>query len=138
MTTQSAVSEKTAPCPWRNEEVAFVASVDFSLIRDACLQDLGPGEFLSYLTRPQRLQGQLWWHLERNPQNCKFEMVKLLDKRMEKADKCLKFQKLLAGGLSVMDEIHLKRCPFCQRDLRQIKAKLPYYAEFYEEHSRPS
>lgn len=127
----------TEQCLHWKEEVAFIASINPSFLRDAWLNAMGglnpEYNLLEMLLKP--LEGQLWWHLTRHPQKCKYQMIKLLEERLDQFRNCHYWRKLLeiavTPGMERSDS-HLKDCVFCQRDLRQMKPKLPYYKEFYK------
>lgn len=127
---QEAVREDVFVCGYTEAEIALVASVDFSLVRDAAMHNMSGSDLLDHLLRP--LRGMLKVHLERDPQRCLMLMGRRLANRVSSAQSCLSWRELLEVAVGSWRErnYHLKVCPFCQRDVRQIRAKLPYYAEF--------
>lgn len=138
------MSEQVPICPWRAEEIGFCFAVDLSLIRDARMHGVAPSGLLEQLLRP--LNGQLKLHLDRHPRFCAGLMVDQLAKRMGGLDlarkACFTWEELLQVAASAKQDTghfadrHVQWCPFCQRDVRQLRAKLPYYSEFTFETSR--
>lgn len=133
-----AVSEVSV-CPHIEAEAQYLGSIDFSLVRDAVLHGMDARELLGILLRSMD-GGYLWAHLERAPFSCKERMIKQLEKRMRLVrrigDACLPWRELLiwAATRPAKENVnsHVKDCPFCQRDIRQIRAKLPFLREFEE------
>lgn len=127
--TTKAVREESS-CPWREHEVAFVTAIDYSLVRDAKMHGVGPDELLARLIQP--LRGVFSAHLGRHPYKCQGEMVGRLTLRMIRIS-CLTWKALFEMAVEsrrVDQHIHVARCPFCKRDVRQLGGKLPFYTEF--------
>ncbi len=132
-----AVSEVSS-CPWREHEIAFVWAVDYSLIRDTRRHFKSSITFLEELLKP--LKGGLKAHLDGAGWDCVLIMGRTMDRRAENVvvagRQCLVWLSLLSIAVGDDEKYkgsateHLNACPFCQRDLRQIKGKLPFYAEF--------
>ncbi|MBI2595362.1 hypothetical protein HYW46_01345 [Candidatus Daviesbacteria bacterium] len=134
--TQAEREVSAEECPYRDEETAFVAGIDPSLLRDAVSTRVDEKALLKVMLVP--LGGALRRHLDMvPPRDCFFRMARFLARRMEKYSGCFAWNHLLGSaatppGINIScNEGHLARCPYCQRDVRQLRDKLPNYREFY-------
>lgn len=138
-TEMTQVVSEVSMCPHVEVEAQFIGAIDFSLLRDAVLHGMSARELLDILIRSMD-GGYLSVHLSRVPSSCKERMIKQLEKRMQLVrqvgDACLSWKELLklAAFRSFQEEYrgHAKSCPFCQRDIRQLRGKLPFLKEFEE------
>lgn len=126
-----AVSE-VPTCEWATEEAAFVGAIDFSLVRDAVFHGMDAKTLLTILLQP--MKGLLPLHLNRvPPYPCRGRMVAQLDSRMARVrnNYCPSWRQLLMLAVDPASrDGHVERCPFCKRDIRQIRGNMPYFREF--------
>lgn len=125
-------------CIFGDRETMFIGAIDPSLIRDARMHNMTPEKLLDLVLR--HLDGQLAAHLERHPCVCKERMEKLLSTRMEtiiagkvRGSNCPSWAKLVEIAVrgDYTKETHERNCKYCERDIRQIRARLPVYDEFH-------
>lgn len=119
-------------------EDKFVEDIDPDLIRRAKINGISSEELLVAILQP--LTGYLATHIsppDPNPRKhsrCFWRMVSRLGERMNKIH-CPPWIKLvevtiIPSGFERVDT-HILNCEDCQRDLNEIRSRLPNYREFY-------
>lgn len=130
------MSEKTVDCKYLPYESEFIGGIDPSLIRDAAIREMKADDFLDLCLIS--LKGILSKHLKESSL-CRCRMSNQLHRRMwffhkygDVGDQCERWCTLLYYAVKGDSEYstHVRNCTFCQRDIRQIRAKLPHYQEF--------
>lgn len=123
---------KMSVCPCHTEEDMLLGAVPFPLIREARIHGVGGRQLLESILAP--LDGQLKIHLERHPRECADRMEEILSSRITKVN-CPMWISLLKyatrWSTSAGGNLHVEKCSLCQRDISQIRAKLPKYSEYY-------
>ena len=118
-------------CPFQRDEDLLVGAIDFATIREAKMHGIEPEQLLPNLIRP--LKGDLSAHLNRNPQTCLFQMVRLLQVRYERV-KCPAWSVLLHVAtdrpVTQLTTSHTSHCTLCLQDVRRIRPKPSFYDEY--------
>lgn len=132
-----AAKQETVHCPWANEEVWLVTSVQFRLLRRVRMHGTSPERMLKILINPLSITGPFRKHLEDpSSQHCRDRMLSVLEHRMETPQvaesNCLSWEELLTLGSqmwAIGEDSHAAKCSFCRSEIRWIRNNLPYYRE---------
>lgn len=132
------VSEVPAECPHARWESAFIEGVDFSLARDLHRAGMTAGQMMAELmARVGTVFARMHREMGLDTRPCLEKMARQLDGKIRRkvgGIECPTSHALFLYANESSETrqtaelyAHVRGCPECQRDVRQMRAKLPDY-----------